>query len=67
MATGTKLQTKETAAEDAAPVIPSPLPQTHNSPVADRMARGKALREHCSRKAQAEWKPPAKRADPVDC
>lgn len=45
---------------------PSPLPQTHNSPVADRLARGKALREKCSRKALAEWKPPAKRADPID-
>lgn len=50
----------------AAPAIPSPLPQTHNSPVADRMARGKALRERSPRKAQAEWKPPAKRADPID-
>ena len=59
-------RTKAKPEEAAAPVTPSPLPQTHNSPVADRMARGKALRERCPRKAQAEWKPPAKRADPID-
>jgi len=62
MPTRTTAKTEETAA----PASPSPLPQTHNSPVADRMARGKALRERCPRKAQAEWKPPAKRADPID-
>src|SRR5512136_2291035 len=61
MATRTKVKTEETIA----PVSPSVLPQSHNSPVADRMARGKALRERCSRKAQAEWKPPTKRADPI--
>ena len=48
-----------------APVVPSPLPQTHHGPVAERLTHGKALRERCSRKAQAEWKPPAKRADPI--
>jgi uncharacterized protein (DUF2252 family) len=52
--------------EPAAPASPSPLPQTHNSPVPERVARGKALRERCPRKSQAEWKPPAKRADPID-
>jgi uncharacterized protein (DUF2252 family) len=62
MPTRTKVQTEQ----PAAPVSPSPLPQTHNSPVADRMARGKALRERSPRKAQAEWKPPAKRADPIE-
>jgi uncharacterized protein (DUF2252 family) len=62
MATGTKAKT----VEPAAPVTPSSLPQTHNSPVADRVARGKALRERCPRTAQAAWKPPAKRADPID-
>ncbi len=59
-------RTKTQVEEPAAPAIPSPLPQTHNSPVADRLARGKALRERCPRKSQAEWKPPAKRADPID-
>ena len=62
MATRTPPKTKE----PVAPEIPSPLPQSHNSPVADRLARGKALRERCPRKAQADWKPPAKRADPID-
>jgi uncharacterized protein (DUF2252 family) len=62
MPTRTTAQTEQ----PAAPVAPSPLPQSHNSPVADRLARGKALRERCSRKAQAEWKPPAKRADPIE-
>ena len=60
MRTRAKAQTEQ----PAAPVSPSVLPQTHNSPVADRLARGKALRECYPRKAQAEWKPPAKRADP---
>jgi uncharacterized protein (DUF2252 family) len=62
MATRTPPKTKE----PVAPEISSPLPQSHNSPVADRLARGKALREHCPRKSQADWKPPAKRADPID-
>ncbi len=59
-------RTKPKTEEPAAPVSPPVLPQTHNSPIADRVARGKALRERCPRKAQAEWKPPAKRADPID-
>jgi uncharacterized protein (DUF2252 family) len=59
-------RTKTQTEQPTAPVTPSLLPQSHNSPVADRMAIGKALRERCSRKAQAEWKPPAKRADPID-
>src|SRR5512139_4338361 len=62
MSTRTKAQTEQ----PPAPITLSPLPQTHNSPGADRLARGKALRERCPRKAQAEWKPPAKRADPID-
>ncbi len=32
----------------------------------ERIASGKALRERAPRKAQAEWKPPANRADPVE-
>ena len=59
-------RTKPKTEEPAAPAIPSPLPQTHNSPVADRLTRGKALREHCSRKTHAEWKPPTNRANPID-
>ncbi len=62
MATRTATKTKATVPVE----VPSPLPQTHIGPVADRLARGKALRERCSRKAQADWKPPAKRANPID-
>jgi hypothetical protein len=59
MATRTKATTEETIT----PVSPAVLPQPHNSPVADRLARGKALRERCSRKTQADaitprWWPP---------
>jgi uncharacterized protein (DUF2252 family) len=42
------------------------LPQTHIEPLAERFAAGKALRTKCPRSAQAEWQPPADRADPVD-
>jgi uncharacterized protein (DUF2252 family) len=42
------------------------LPQTHVQPLADRYAAGKALRENCPRSTQAEWRPPADRADPVE-
>ncbi len=62
MSTRTKAKTEEPVAS----VNPSPLPQTHTGPVAERVARGKTLRERCPRKAQAEWKPPAKRADSTD-
>jgi len=41
-------------------------PQTHVLRLDERLAKGKALREIASRKAQAEWKPPADRPDPVD-
>jgi uncharacterized protein (DUF2252 family) len=45
----------------------APIPaQTHTLKMEERLARGKALREKAPRKGQAEWKPPAKRADPVD-
>jgi uncharacterized protein (DUF2252 family) len=40
--------------------------QTHVLRLEERMAKGKALREVASRKAQAEWKPPADRPDAVD-
>jgi len=56
-------RTKTQVAEPVAPTTPPLLSQTHNSPVADRLARGKALRERCPRKTQAEWEPQAKRAD----
>jgi uncharacterized protein (DUF2252 family) len=64
MSTRTTSKTKQTVTP--APTVQSVLPQSHNSPVADRLALGKALRDQCSRKAQAEWKPPAKRADPIE-
>ncbi len=41
-------------------------PQTHILRLDERLARGKALRDKALRKTQAEWKPPADRADPVD-
>jgi uncharacterized protein (DUF2252 family) len=45
----------------------APIPvQTHTLRVEERLAKGKALREVASRKAQMEWKPTAERADPVD-
>ena len=45
----------------------APVPvQTHILRLEERIAKGKALREIASRKAQTEWKPPADRADPVD-
>jgi uncharacterized protein (DUF2252 family) len=45
----------------------APLPvQTHILRPEERIAKGKALREKASRKALAEWKPPAGRADPID-
>jgi uncharacterized protein (DUF2252 family) len=45
----------------------APVPsQTHILRFEERLAKGKALREIASRKAQAEWKPPADRTDPVD-
>ena len=45
----------------------APIPvQTHKLKVEERLARGKALRDVATRKAQREWNPPADRADPVD-
>jgi uncharacterized protein (DUF2252 family) len=44
----------------------APIPvQTHVLQVKERLAKGKALRDITSRQSQSEWKPPAKRADPV--
>jgi uncharacterized protein (DUF2252 family) len=40
--------------------------QTHKLKVAERFAKGKALRDIAARNAQKEWKPPVDRADPVD-
>ena len=48
-------------------LIKAPVPpQTHTMRVKERLGKGKELREKAGRKAQSEWKPPAKRADPVD-
>jgi uncharacterized protein (DUF2252 family) len=45
----------------------APIPvQTHTLKLEERLTKGKALRDIASRRAQREWKPPAKRADPVD-
>src|SRR5512139_3466498 len=45
----------------------APIPeQTHTLKLEERLAKGKALREVASRKAQREWKPPVNRADPVE-
>jgi uncharacterized protein (DUF2252 family) len=40
--------------------------QTHTLRVKERLAKGKALRDITARQAQSEWKPPVKRADPID-
>ena len=40
--------------------------QTHTLPLAERIARGQALRKQCARKSQAEWKAPTSRRDPID-
>jgi len=42
------------------------IPQTHTINQDERLTAGKALRQVCSRKSQAEWQPPANRPDPVD-
>lgn len=42
------------------------LPQTHTDALEQRRAAGKALRDRCSRQAQAEWKASKNRADPVE-
>jgi uncharacterized protein (DUF2252 family) len=45
----------------------APIPvQTHTLSIKDRLAKGKALREIATRKAQKEYQPPANRADPID-
>jgi uncharacterized protein (DUF2252 family) len=41
-------------------------PQTHVLRLDERKAQGKALRDTASRQAQADWKPPADRRDPID-
>jgi uncharacterized protein (DUF2252 family) len=54
--------------EESLPVLmKAPIPvQTQTLRVEERLAKGKALRDVAARKAQAEWKPPANRADPID-
>ena len=45
----------------------APIPmQTHTLRMKERLAKGKALRDIVARDIQKEWKPPVKRADPVD-
>ena len=41
-------------------------PQTHILRLDERLAKGKALRGIALRQAQAEWKRPADRPDPID-
>lgn len=43
-----------------------PLPQTHVNTLQERTAEGKALRDRCLRSAQAQWKAPDDRADPIE-
>src|SRR5512147_2862154 len=43
-----------------------PVTQTHTLRKEQRIEKGKALRDAAPRKVQAEWKPPADRADPID-
>ncbi len=51
---------------DVQPENTPDLPQTHTMRLEERLEAGKALRQRCSRKSQADWKPPANRPDPVD-
>jgi len=45
----------------------APVPvQTHTLKIEERLAKGKALRDVASRKAQKEWNPPANRPDPIE-
>ena len=41
-------------------------PQTHTLFFDERTARGRALRERCSRKRHATWEAPSHRRDPVE-
>jgi uncharacterized protein (DUF2252 family) len=62
-------EAKPTAWSPAAPGQPADtgLPEEPAGlTVADRMAAGQALRAKAPRSAQADWKPPADRPDPVD-
>jgi uncharacterized protein (DUF2252 family) len=54
--------------EESLPALTkAPIPvQTYTLRVDERLARGKALREVATRKAQANYKPPAGRLDPID-
>ena len=51
---------------DIQPDVTTYLPQTHTLRLEERLKAGKDLRQKCSRRSQAEWKPPANRPDPVD-
>jgi uncharacterized protein (DUF2252 family) len=55
--------TAESLPELTKAIIP---PQTHIKRLDERSSIGKALRKRTPRTAQAEWKPPAGRRDPVD-
>jgi uncharacterized protein (DUF2252 family) len=47
--------------------IPDALPpQTHTASIADRIARGRALRERSPRKSHADWTIPKDRRDPIE-
>ena len=41
-------------------------PQTHTLPVAERVARGQALRQQCARRTHGDWSAPADRRDPIE-
>lgn len=41
-------------------------PQTHTLSFDERTARGRALREHCSRREHAAWDRPSHRRDPIE-
>lgn len=60
--------TKKTAARkpQRGPGIAHLPEQSHGRPHAERAAAGRALRERSPRRAIADWKPAARRADPID-
>src|SRR5204863_6415163 len=45
---------------------PEPARDISHSPLADRYAAGKALRNKCPRRSHAGWAPPANRNNPVE-
>ena len=63
--TKNKKHPKTAGARDAGPIAPPP-DQPGGSPLVERLAEGKTLRQRVSRKSHAGWHAPAHRRDPID-